>query len=170
MCLNVIKLTNKIVYCEQWEKQEEHFFLLFNRTQAREWVSLRYVVMIDRGLWISVPHLTCLETSNKKKGFCFWSLILLSWHSYKVQCMILSGKRFHLSQSVQFPDWKVLHTPADSILSGPITNWLSILCFLMEILSYANTKKKRERKRKLMDFKLSTFIGRFKVIPWHWQG
>ena len=42
-----------------------------------------------------------------------------------------------LPQPVRFPG---TYTPANSIFDGPITNLLSILCILIEILSRAHTK------------------------------
>ena len=51
------------------------------------------------------------------------------------------------------------YTPAKSILDGPITNLLSILCILTEILSL--THAKGGKKRGHNDFKFGTLIGRF---------
>ena len=48
-------------------------------------------------------------------------------------------------------------TLANSIFDGPITNLHSILCILIEILSFAHGKGGKG----LNDFKFSTFIGRF---------
>ena len=52
-----------------------------------------------------------------------------------------------------------MHTcmPTNSISDGPITNLLSILCVLTELLSGANATEKIG----LNDFKFATFIGRF---------
>ena len=48
-------------------------------------------------------------------------------------------------------------TPANSISDGPITNLLSILCVLIEVLSRAHAAEEIS----LNDFKFATFIGRF---------
>ena len=48
-------------------------------------------------------------------------------------------------------------TSANSIFDGPITNLLSTMCILIEILSCAHAK----RGKGLNDFKFGTFIGRF---------
>ena len=49
------------------------------------------------------------------------------------------------------------YTPANSILDGPVTNLLSMLWILIEVLSrvYAKTGKS------LNDFKFGTSLGRF---------
>ena len=47
--------------------------------------------------------------------------------------------------------------PADSVSDGPITNLLSILCFLIEILSPAHAKGEKS----FNDFKFGIFTGRF---------
>ena len=49
------------------------------------------------------------------------------------------------------------YTPPNSIFDGPITNLLSVLCILIEILPRAHAKG----GKKLNDFKFGTFIGRF---------
>ena len=48
------------------------------------------------------------------------------------------------------------HTPGNSVFDGPITNIISILCILIEILTRAHAK----RGQSLNDFKFGTFIGR----------
>ena len=48
-------------------------------------------------------------------------------------------------------------TSANSIFDGPITNLLSILYILVEVLSLAQAK----RGESLHDFKFGAFIGRF---------
>ena len=48
--------------------------------------------------------------------------------------------------------------PADSIFDGPITNLLSILSILIEILSCAHVKERKSQN----DFKFGTFTGCFK--------
>ena len=45
--------------------------------------------------------------------------------------------------------------PANSILDGPITALLSILCILVEVLSCARAKK----RKRLNDFKFGTSVG-----------
>ena len=50
------------------------------------------------------------------------------------------------------------YTPADSVFDGPITNLLSILCILIEILSRARVKG---GGGSLHDFKFGTSTGRF---------
>ena len=47
--------------------------------------------------------------------------------------------------------------PATSIFDGPITNLLSILCILIEIVSRARAKGGKS----LNDFKFGTIVGRF---------
>ena len=47
--------------------------------------------------------------------------------------------------------------PANSISDSPITNPLSILCILIEVLSRAHAKGEKS----LNDFKFGTFNGRF---------
>ena len=47
--------------------------------------------------------------------------------------------------------------PADSISDGPITNLLSILCILIEILSLAHAKEEKS----FNDLKFGIFTGRF---------
>ena len=49
--------------------------------------------------------------------------------------------------------------PPNSIFDGPVTNLLSILCTLIEILSRAQTKG--AKKRSLNGFKFATSIGLF---------
>ena len=46
---------------------------------------------------------------------------------------------------------------ANSIFDGPITNLLSVLCILIEILSGAHTTEKKSRN----GFKFGTFVGCF---------
>ena len=48
--------------------------------------------------------------------------------------------------------------PADSIFDGPVTNLLSILCILIEIISHAHVGGGGVG---LNDFKFGTFIGHF---------
>ena len=63
-----------------------------------------------------------------------------------------------LPQPVKFLGWKVnTYIPADSIFDGPVTNLLSTLCILTEILSPAHAKGEKS----LNDFKFGTFTGRF---------
>ena len=50
-----------------------------------------------------------------------------------------------------------LYTSANSISDGPMTNLLSTLCILAEVLSRAHAKGGKG----LNDFKFGTFIGRF---------
>ena len=52
-----------------------------------------------------------------------------------------------------------MHTdmPANSILDGPVTALLSVLCILLEVLSCAGVKKGKS----LNDFKFGTSIGHF---------
>ena len=65
-----------------------------------------------------------------------------------------------LPQHVKFPGLKVqAYTPSNSVFDGPITNPVSVLCILIEILSHAHGKAKE--KKKLNDFKSGTFIGQF---------
>ena len=46
---------------------------------------------------------------------------------------------YSLPQRVKFPGWKVLiHTRANSMFDGPITNPLSVLCILIKVLSCAH--------------------------------
>ena len=47
--------------------------------------------------------------------------------------------------------------PANNIFDGPITNLLSILCILVEVLSRAHAN----RGKSLNDFKFGTSIGHF---------
>ena len=47
--------------------------------------------------------------------------------------------------------------PVNSIFDGPITNLLSILCILIEIVSRARAKGGKS----LNDFKFGTIVGRF---------
>ena len=47
--------------------------------------------------------------------------------------------------------------PADNTFHDPVTNLLSTLCILIEILSPAHAK----REKSLNDFKLGTFTGSF---------
>ena len=49
------------------------------------------------------------------------------------------------------------YTPANSIFSGPLTNLLSILCVLTEVLSLLHGKGGKG----LNNFKFDTFSGRF---------
>jgi len=58
---------------------------------------------------------------------------------------------------------KYTHAPANSICSGQITNFLSTLSILIEILSNANArrKKKKTKTESSKDFKFHTFIGHF---------
>ena len=49
------------------------------------------------------------------------------------------------------------YTPANSIFGGPITNLLSILCILIQVLSLAHEKGRKS----LNDFKFGTFAARF---------
>ena len=49
------------------------------------------------------------------------------------------------------------YTPTNSILDGPVTNLLSILYVLIEVLSRAHAKEQKS----LNDFKFVIFIGRF---------
>lgn len=48
-------------------------------------------------------------------------------------------------------------TPADSVFDGPLTNLLSTLCVLTELLLRVHTKGEKG----LNNFKLGTFSGRF---------
>ena len=48
--------------------------------------------------------------------------------------------------------------PANSIFDGPLTNLLSILCILIEVLSCAHAKG---NKKGLNDFKFGTFVRHF---------
>ena len=50
-----------------------------------------------------------------------------------------------------------IDTPADSILDGPVTNLLSVLCILVEVLSRAQTR----RGESLNHFRFGTFVGSF---------
>ena len=50
-----------------------------------------------------------------------------------------------------------MYMPANSIFDGPITNLLSVLCILVEILSCAHVK----RGKSCNDFKFGTSIGSF---------
>ena len=50
------------------------------------------------------------------------------------------------------------YTPANSIFDGTTTNLHSVVCILIEILSYAHVKGKKG----FNDFKFGTFGGRFK--------
>ena len=52
------------------------------------------------------------------------------------------------------------YTPANGIFDGPVTNLLSIVCILIEVLSRADAKR-GERLNKLMISKFGTSIGRF---------
>ena len=64
-----------------------------------------------------------------------------------------------LPQHVKFPGLKVqAYTPSNSVFDGPITNPVSVLWILIEILSHAHGKGK---KKNLNDFKFGTFIGQF---------
>ena len=49
------------------------------------------------------------------------------------------------------------YTPANSIFDGPITNLLSILCILVEVLSRAHVKSENW----FNDFKFGTSVGHF---------
>ena len=61
-----------------------------------------------------------------------------------------------LLQPVKFLGWKVHpFTPEKSVFDGPITNLLSILCILTEVLWCARAKG----EKRLNDFKFGTFIG-----------
>ena len=56
----------------------------------------------------------------------------------------LSSLTPSLPQPVKFRGWKVhTYTPANSIFDGPITNGLSILTILIEILSWAYAKEEK---------------------------
>ena len=62
-----------------------------------------------------------------------------------------------LPQPVKFQGWKVhTYVPADSIFDDPVTNLLSTLCNLTEILSSAHAKGGKSRN----GFKLGTFTSR----------
>ena len=54
-----------------------------------------------------------------------------------------------LAWLVKLLGWKMhshrSEAPANSIFSGPVTHLLSMLCFLMKILSHASTKKEDEK-------------------------
>ena len=54
------------------------------------------------------------------------------------------------------------HTPPNSISDDPVTNLLSLLCILIEILSRADVKG---AKKALMVSNLAFFIGRFQTDP-----
>ena len=63
-----------------------------------------------------------------------------------------------LPQTVKSPGWKVhRYSPENSMLDGPVTNLLSILCILLEILSPSHWKIGKSRN----DFKFGSFVGRF---------
>ena len=49
------------------------------------------------------------------------------------------------------------YTPANSIFDGPVTNLLSVLYILIEVLSFAHAKGKKV----LNDFKFGIFMGHF---------
>ena len=49
------------------------------------------------------------------------------------------------------------YTPANNTFDGPITNLLSMLCILVEILSPAQAK----REKSLNDFKFGNSVDRF---------
>ena len=49
------------------------------------------------------------------------------------------------------------YTPANSLFDGPVTNLLSILCILVEVLSRVHAKSGKS----LNDFKFGTSTGRF---------
>ena len=49
------------------------------------------------------------------------------------------------------------YTPANSVFDGPITDLLSVLCVLVEVLSRAHAK----REKSLNGFKFGTSTGRF---------
>ena len=68
-----------------------------------------------------------------------------------------------LPQPVKFPGWKMYaYMPADNIFDGPITNLLSILNILIEILSCTHAKRSKSFNVFLFCFfKFGTFIGRF---------
>ena len=62
-----------------------------------------------------------------------------------------------LPKPVKFPVWKVhIYTPENNTFDGPITNLLSILWILIDVLSRAHAKG----PQKLNHFKFGTFIGR----------
>ena len=65
-----------------------------------------------------------------------------------------------IPQPLKCPGRKVhIYTPLSSIFDGPVTNLLSMLCILTEILSRAHTKGAESHN----GFKSGTFIGRFRV-------
>ena len=51
----------------------------------------------------------------------------------------------------------ITSTPANSIFKGPITNLLSVLCILIEVLSRAQVKGEKG----LINFKFGTFTDHF---------
>ena len=70
-----------------------------------------------------------------------------------------------LPQLVKLPGWKVrtYDAPVNSIFSGLITNLLSTLCSLIEILSTAYAKGE---KKGFNDFKFGTFNWSFSLSVW----
>ena len=73
-----------------------------------------------------------------------------------------------MPQPVKFPGWKVhIYTLAKNTFDGLITNLLSVLWILIEILSRDHVKEKKG----LNDLKFGTFIGRFwSAQEWQWKG
>ena len=71
-----------------------------------------------------------------------------------------------LPQPVQVPGWKVYtYTPADSIFDGPVTNLLSILCILIEVLSRAHAEGGKPSW-----FQIRYFYWVMVWQAWQWKG
>ena len=102
-------------------------------------LSINIKVLLNRlCVWIRGGGLTPLGRSGEGRGFDFLSgksRLLLDGAPWS--CDLTTS----LPQPVKSPGWKVhTYTPANSIFDGPITNLLSTLCILIEILSRAQAK------------------------------
>ena len=98
-----------------------------------------------------------------------WACLLDWWAALQQWVSKLTPS---LLQLVEFLGWKVdTFMPANSILDGPVTNLLSTLCILIEVLSCAHAK----RRKGPINFKFGTLTDHFffqVTAPqaWHWKG
>ena len=86
--------------------------------------------------------------------FLLWLFLFLQFNPFTPQACKISGLK---SARIQY-------MPENSIFDCPVTNLLSVLCILIDVLSHAYVKGGRS----LNDFKFGTFIGRFPA--WQWKG
>ena len=134
-------------------------------------------IRVSTGVWPwrrKFSHSSCWHSNQP---VTFWSgvLVLYRWSSPTSQGAKKAWRTRYTScfKPLRWPSpgWKVhTYSPANSIFDGLITNLLSILCILIEVLSHARVKGKKG----LHDFKFGVFTGCFPRVtarePWQYKG